>query len=152
MKEYALSIFAICLVGGVLSLISHRSFSSAQRFVFGVILLYVALSPTVELARKIDPDDITNVFDTTVQTPEYSFESVAEQGFGDGIIMAVSDEFSLDKKDIRINIDGFDFENMRADRIRLVLSGSAAFSDYRAVESYVNKMNAGECVVEIEIG
>ncbi len=152
MREYAIAIFAVCLISGVLGLLSHKTFSSAQRFVFGVIILYVILTPLSDLAKNFDPDSLSGIFDSSVQTPDYSYESVAEDAFAEGIVKAVAEEFSLDRENIRIDIDGFDFENMCAKKIRIILSGGAALSDYREIESYINKINIGECKVEIEIG
>jgi hypothetical protein len=68
------------------------------------------------------------------------------------VASAVSSEFSLKKADISVRLFGFDSENMRAEKIEIILSGSALTADYRSIESFVNKMEIGECRVEISFG
>lgn len=145
-------IFAVCVLGGLLGMITHKDFTSVQKLLFGVIILSVVLSPAVEMVENLNVDSLLEIFDASVEMPEYSYESVAEDAFAKGIATSVAQEFSLKTENIRIKLYGFDFEKMRAEKIRIVLSGSAAMSDYRAVADYVNKMNIGECEVEIEIG
>ena len=64
----------------------------------------------------------------------------------------VAKEFSLDAGEVEALASGFDFEKMRADKIKVILSGRAAASDYRLIEEYLNKLEIGEFKVEIKIG
>ena len=80
------------------------------------------------------------------------YEAVAEEAFSRGVASAVADEFSLDEKNLRVELYGFDFENMKAERIRVILSGRAALADYKGIEKYVNGLDIGVCECEIEIG
>ena len=66
--------------------------------------------------------------------------------------LSAAEKFSLDRDLVRVNVVGFDFENMCAQSIEVVLSGRAAMADYRAIERYINDMDIGECNVEVGIG
>ena len=41
---------------------------------------------------------------------------------------------------------------MRAEKIKLTLLEGALWTDYQAVENYVNSLEIGKCEVDIEIG
>lgn len=152
MKEYLLSVFAICTVVGLVSFLSHGKLRSAERIVLGIITLYVILSPLPSAIKNFDVDDFFS-FDTDgVGEQGGDISEVAEEAFARGVALAVAEEFSLEASDIRVRVEGFDFEKMSAERIRVTLSGRASTADYRAVEEYLNKQQFGRCEVEIEIG
>ena len=119
-------------------------------YIFGLLgmaaLLYIiALS-------DMDIDSIFDKITLPEQELEGGYSEVAEEAFSEGIARAVAEEFSLNKENIRVKIRGFDFENMRADSITVILSGRSVTADYRAIEKYFNGLDVGVCKVEIEIG
>ena len=151
MSEYAFSVFAICLVGGVLSLLCHGS-GMGERIVLGIVTLYIIISPLAGGLSSIDIDRwMDSLKGESVQVAP-GYLGVVEESFADGIALAVAEKFSLDRDNIRVSLRNFDIENMSAERIRVTLSGVAALADYKAVERYVNSLDLGECDVEIEIG
>lgn len=151
MNGYGLSVFAICLVGGALTLLSHGS-GRAERVVIGIVTLYIIISPLADGLSDFDVDSwLESLQGEGVEvSPEY--EEVLEQSFSDGIKNAVAERFSLDRENIRVRLSGFDAENMRSERILISLSGAAALADYKAVEKYIEGLDLGECELEIEIG
>lgn len=151
MKGYLLSVFAICVVAALLGFLSHGRLRSTEKIVIGIIMLYVLLSPLSTAIKNLDPNDIFS-FDIPSSENMGNASAVAEEAFGRGIAVAVAEEFSLEVSNIRVKTDGFDFEKMSAERIKVTLSGKAAAADHRAIESYLNKQNLGRCEVEIEIG
>ena len=152
MKAYLLSVFAICLVASLLGFLSHGRFRSIEKITIGVIMLYVILSPLPSAIRSFDPNDFFSFELPGDVEYEGDAYAVAEEAFGRGVALAVAEEFSLDVSDIRVKTDGFDFEKMYAERIKVTLSGKAAGADHRAIESFLNKQEFGRCEVEIEIG
>lgn len=151
MNGYALSVFAICLIGGALTLLSHGS-GMGERLAIGIVTLYIIISPLAEGLSDFNLDRfIDSLQGESVQVAP-GHEGVIEDAFSDGVARAVAERFSLDRENIRVSLRNFDIENMRAEKIRLTLSGSAALADYKAVEKYVNSLDLGECDVEIEIG
>ena len=151
MNEYALTVFSVCVITGVLGLVSYGS-GRAEKLALGVITLYIIIAPLVSELGNIDIDSL---FDKTTM-PEYEleggFSQVAEDAFAEGIAKAVAEEFSVDLENIRVKIRGFDFENMRAEQITVILSGRSVAADYRSIEKYLNDLDVGVCRVEIEIG
>ncbi len=151
MSGYALGVFAICLISGI-CLTLYQGSGKSQNLALGIITLWVILSPLGEIVGHFDPDAWLD----SIKIPEYEggdeMNYIIEDAFADGISRAVAERFSLEDKDIRIRLYGFDKTEMRAEKIMIILSGRAALADYKAVEKYVREMEVGECNVEIEIG
>lgn len=151
MNEYAVGVFAICLVGGLLIRLSYGS-GDSSRIAIAVITIYVIAAPAVDAIKNADFDSILG--EISISTVDYGgeYEEYALAAFENGIIDAVAGEFLLEKDEIDVIVSGFSFESMSADSVRVILSGRAAMSDYRGIENYLNKLNIGECSVEIKIG
>lgn len=144
MTKYLLSIFVIAVLLSVLRLLGYRS-GAMERLALGIICIYVIASPLGNIS------DMS--FDDFFSIPEIEMENgadeVLEDALCEGIARAVSEEFSLKRADIAVRLFGFNREEMRAEKIEIILSNSAAVADYRAIESFINKMEIGECTVEI---
>ena len=152
MKGYFLAVFAVCVITGLFGFLSQGRLRSAERIAMGIITLYVIIAPLSDLVRNTDPEDLFATKIPTVGEVEGGYEEVAEAAFERGIRLAVAEEYSLKADNIRVQTEGFSFEDMRAERIRVILRGDAALSDYREIESFLEKQEFGECEVEIEIG
>ena len=144
-------VFLISFVVGVASLISYREKKDkATRFALGILLIYVTLSPLPALFEELDE---APSFDISVPDGyDESYKTVARDAFEEGIGKAIADRFSLLRENVTVIAEGFDFANMRAEKIRVILSGRAALADYSSIERYVNEFDIGECEAEIEIG
>ena len=152
MNEYFISVFVICVVMGILGLLSYNDKNSAERAALGVILLFVVLSPITEMIASFDTSDFDpQKFIADLEIGE-EFSKVGEAALADGICRAVCEKFSFAEEDVSATLEGFVFEEMRAKRVRIVLSGRAALSDSRAVKKYVDEMGVGESEVGIEFG
>ena len=151
MSEYFISVFAICACLGILGLISYDEKNTAERFAFGIILLYVVLSPIADVIGEIDAEDFS-IEKYEASFNESGYSEVGEAALCEGIGKAIADEFSLREEDVSVFLRGFDFNEMRCESVEILLSGGAALSDSRAVKSFVEKMGVGKCEVEIEIG
>ncbi|MBP3402173.1 MAG: hypothetical protein J6K85_03835 [Clostridia bacterium] len=148
MSEYAIGVFVISAVVGICSHIAYKGKSDPSRLALAIILLCVVVSPIADMT--LDGSFVSAEYDESIIGDGY--EGVAEQAFGRGILSAVADEFSLDEDNLRVEIDGFDFDKMRAERIRVILSGRAALADNKSIEKYINGLDRGVCECEIEIG
>lgn len=150
MSNYALTVFIVCVLSGVLGKISYGGKNDISRVAISVISLFIIISPLANAAKEFDFD---NLFDTEGWQSEDidgGYEAVAEGAFADGIVRAVSEKFSLDTSEIEVSVSGFVFEKMRADEIKITLFGRSVAADYRAIEKYVNSMDVGECEVAVE--
>ena len=148
MSEYAIGVFVISAVVGICSHIAYKGKSDPSRLALAIILLSVVVSPIADMT--LDGSLAGVEYDESIIGDGY--EGVAEQAFGRGILSAVAEEFSLDEDNLRVEIDGFDFDKMRAERIRVILSGRAALADNKSIEKYINGLDRGVCECEIEIG
>ena len=80
------------------------------------------------------------------------YKSIAENAFTDGVKAMICEKFSLESDLVDVRVYGFDFEKMKAERIKVLLSGKAAAASYKDIEKYVEDSRLGECDAEIEIG
>lgn len=151
MSEYAIGVFVISALVGLLSHLSYRGRGDPSRLALAIVMLYVVISPLATMTDKLDFDSIFEVeYDSSIIGGGY--EGVAEDAFCEGIVSAVANEFSLSENDLRVEVRGFDFEKMKAEKIRVILSGRAALADYKGIEKYINGLSIGVCECEIEIG
>ena len=151
MNAYFVSVFAICTCLGALGILSYNEKNGAERAALGIILFFVILSP---IAESIDSFDFGKI-DMDALVKDYcdsGYSEVSEAALVDGISRALSNEFSFSEDDIYVTLSEFDFETMRCDKINVLLSGRAVFSDIPSVVGFVEDMGIGECYVEIEIG
>lgn len=138
-----------------LSALSHISYSSRlesfRRFAFGVLLFFVVCNPVLSVFDGLG-GDFEDIFPQIPSADDTAGEEIFEKSFADGIKSAVCEKFSLKYDEVRVLCDGFSKEDYTAEKIRIILCGRAASSDYREIEKYINEMDIGECRVEIEIG
>ena len=52
---------------------------------------------------------------------------------------------------MRAVVFGFDFKNMKAERVKIILSGRAALADSRAIAEEIRKLGEWECEVELSV-
>lgn len=149
MTGYITGVFAISALLGLCSLLSYgKDDERVRKFAFSILLLYVTVLPLSGIS--LGDIDFGNLKNPGTNVGEY--ENVAREAFISGIREHIAREYSLDEDNIRVLVEDFDFSVMRAGRIRIILSGSAVFADYKGIEKYVNNLDMGECRVEIEIG
>ena len=151
MSEYAIGVFAICIVGGVLMKLSYGS-GDMSRLAIAIITVYVIAAPAADTIKEADFNSIFDKVQISDAELGADYEKVTRQAFEKGVCAAVAMEFSLDEGDIAAVASGFDSKEMKAEGIKVILSGRAALQDFRLIEKYVNELNIGECRVEIQIG
>ena len=151
MSEYAVGVFLISALVGMLSHLSYGGRSDISKLALSVLMLYVVVAPLADMVKNTDFKSLFEV-DYNEEIITDGYEGIAEDAFAKGIESAVADKFSLSEDNIRVRVVGFDFENMRAEKIQVILSGRAALADYKSIEKYLNGLNVGVCECEIEIG
>ncbi len=152
MGEYLFSVLCALVMLGFVGYLSYPNSERTVQNALSVLLLCVVLTPIFGIIGKINDFNIDGIFDMEEYTPPSGegVESVSEDAFCEGIKKLVSEKFSLEITDISVNIYGFDFEKMNAKKIKILLSGGAAFSDYRRIESYITESGLGECEVNVK--
>ncbi len=151
MSEYAITVFSITAICGVLSLVAYGS-GRAESLALGIITLFILASPILGAVADIDPDDLIGEIEIPDDEIGSSFSQALEKAYSDGVRSLVAEKFSLNREDIRVKTVGFDTESVSAEKTRVILSGRAALADYRGIEKYLNEALEGEIRVEIEIG
>ena len=149
MKEYAISVFAVCLVSAVASLL-RPSGDSVSRVAAMAIILWMTLSPIASFVRDFDPELLLPTEGENLGNEELA--EVAKEALCQGICRAVSEKFGIPADSVSVTVVGFDMLNMKCDEIRIILGGRAITADYKAIEKYVGSLGIGECEVDIEIG
>ncbi len=152
MKEY---LIAVVLISAMVSLASHflagTDAARYGRLALSVVLLFAVLSPLTSLVHTLPELPSLSVPPAEEgDTPLY--EARAEAAFCEGIRAAVCEKFLLDASALSVRAEGFDITAMRAERIRILLSGNAILADSFAIAAFVQEQGLGECEVEIEIG
>ena len=117
----------------------------------GIVLLAAMLVPLLSLFGSVGDISSEDIFGTVeVETDEGDYVERTRVAFEKGVAEAVADEFSLGKEDVRACAYGYDFEGVRAEKIKIILSGAAAYSDSRSVAAFVRESGLGEGEVELE--
>ena len=150
MTEYFYSLMLVALLVSVLSFISYKEGEGASRFALGVIMTAAVLLPLLKIIPSVDFDRIIEEIKQEASgVPIYSER--CEEAIEEGIARAVCEEFSLSDGSAAVSLSGFDFENMRAEKIKLTLSGRAVFADLEKIEKFVLGLGLGDCEVSVEL-
>lgn len=156
MGEYLISVMITSMLLGLFSYLSYPGASErAAKFAASVLFLYVVLMPTLSLVKKIsdgkiDVGDITDGIH--IENGEYGkeYEEVAKEAFTDGIRQLIFTKYGIKEENAEVFVFGFDFERMKAEKIKILLSGKGALADWRGIEDYITELGLGVCEVEIE--
>ena len=144
MTKYLLSVFVVAALVSLFRLLGYKS-GALERIALGIICIYTVISPLASIS-EVGLDEFFSIPEIEV---ENGADVLLEDAVAEGIARAVAEEFSIKKSDVSVRLFGFDKEKMSAEKIEIILSGLSVGADYRAIESFVNKMNIGECTVEI---
>ncbi len=156
MGEYLGSVVVMSAILGLISYVSYPSGSEKTvKFAASVLLLYTALTPVLGFATKITSGDTDGFFDgidiENIETDD-EYLKVAEAAFKEGVFELLASEFSVDKENAEVFVIDFDFRNMRAKKIKILLFGNGAVADFRRIEEYITESGLGECEVNVRIG
>ena len=145
MTESFTSLITMLAVGVICSLLCRgQRLERASRAGIALIVLSVMLS----FVLKITEDGVM-----LPTLPDYGitdgadaeYVEVAKDAFAEGIRAYISERFDLDIENIEVLCFDFDFTGMRAELVRVVLTGKAVLADYRAIEDAVRALGCGEC-------
>ena len=145
MGKYLLSITALAVALDLLEVLSAEKYKAITRGAVSVILTVAIITPIPSLVEEIKRE------------PDFSYveknegEDICLASFEEGIARYIAAEFNLSRECISVEAVGFDVQTMRAERILITLSGSAAMANYKRIEKTVSELNLGEAVVKIEI-
>lgn len=141
----------VVLAGSIGNYLCHDKMKGVTKIACRLLLILAALTPVIGLVKNFASGGIT-LPDISPGEDAGIYEDVARDAFDEGIRLAIQSEWGIEKENIYVGTDGFDFENMRAERIYVTLMGKAALADNKAIKQYVEENFGGVCVVQIEIG
>ena len=150
MEEYFTGIFAATAVITICSLLAYKG-GRATRFALAVLLIYAVLTPLSALISDfgglLSGDDISGI-----EGYSKDYEVVAKDAFCEGIDKLVCSELGLDTGCVRVECRGFNYKEMKSDKVLVILSGKAIVADSLKIRRVVEDNGLGECEVKIEIG
>lgn len=149
LSEYAAGILAIVAAAALATFVSYKSeLASSERCAAAIIIAATAIIPIGKLISSISvaPPRVEDFIGDGLE-----YEKVGEEAFSDGLSLLIAEKYGLDREGVRVAVVDFSFEQMRAKRITVILSGKAVIADAPSIESYISSLGIGECIVEIEI-
>ena len=154
MGEYFVMIVVASSALGLLSFLSYPSVSDRLvKAAASLLLLYTVLIPLANMLEELYSSLGSFDFDFSLEEVEKGeYEEVAEEAFKNGIRKLLFTKYEIEEGEADVIVYGFDFESMKAERIRILLSGDAIYSDARGMQEYLNGLDLGKCEVEIRIG
>ena len=126
---------------------SERARSS--RSALGVVLLTALVSLFVGTVTEVKNIRFEDLVEYNTESEESFRDKSLAEAFAKGVKKALMNEFSFEESDVEVACLDFDIETARARKISVRMSGSAAFSDIRAVREYVESAGLGECEVTV---
>ena len=155
MGEYFAALLAVSVLSALGSYMAYNPSDKTTRCAIALIVLYTATVYAVGIADTLcdtDPEAVLGEGDIDYELSDTEYANTAREAFALGVKRAVAEKFGLLEKEISVSVDGFDARNMTAQRINVLLSGSAAYADWRAVEEFVRSSGLGECRAEVYLG
>lgn len=148
LSEYASGLVIIAFLAAFAELISYSAGEDrGHKLAVSVVLLYSLIAPLVPLVKNVGDFDFSEIMGDGEITSGGAYLEVSEEAFQEGILRSVTEKWGLDKDKTVVTVTGFDFENMRAELIKITLLSKGYTVDFREIEAYIEKNGLGECEV-----
>lgn len=152
MGKFLVGIVTVSLVMGILNFLSYRPKSDkTTRAAMGIILMWVVSVSIFSGLSRLSELDFNFSQDIEVNVFEGEYIKEAEKAYSEGVKQLLYEKYGIEKEEFTVSLLDFDFEKMRAEKIKITLFSSALFSDFRGIENYIEKTLFGECEVNIAI-
>lgn len=156
MADYLASVVVMTVFLGIISYLSYPGSSErALKIASSVLIIYTVALPILSLAGDFAggnfSGEISDIVEGGIDAGDETYIEVTENAFRAGIKEMLNSKYGIKKEDITVYVFDFDFENMRAGKIKIILTKNAAFADWRGIEQYINESGLGKCEVEIEL-
>ena len=137
---------------GILNFLSYRPRADkTTRSAMGIILVWVVSVSVFSAFSRLSQSDFDIFEDFEIDVSSEAYKQEAESAYTEGIKRLLYEKYGIEKEEVSVSLSDFDFEKMRAEKIKITLFSSALISDFRAIEDYVEKTLSGECEVNIRI-
>ena len=139
------------MIGFLEKLLYKENGTFGEKAALSVILMFAIASPLPSLFS--DLGEFPFLSDTQVgDLVGGEYQEVTKEAFEEGLGKQIAEEFSLKNDSVRVKCVGFIFSEMKAEKIIVTLSVSAAGVDPKKVEKYIDGFDIGKCEVQFEIG
>ena len=161
-KAYLLSIFATALLITVVDIFAPASASGLSKhlkLVLSLVFVCVLISPTITLAERLlafsngdwnfdIEEDLKNHYSQELQD---ALDDASKEYFEGMLKETLCKEFSILEDDLRVRVEwaGED-EDLRPQKVTVILSGKAIWKDAGKIEAYVTSLLGCDCVSAIE--
>ena len=155
MSAYLTSLILTSALVGIASYLSYSDRGSSYvRTASSLIVVCMMITPVLSLIEEGGwlLEGSHSLEEYTPSIDESEFSKSAKEAFEKGVKEFVCEEFSLSDSDVTVSAFDFDCVSMRAEKIKIILRGSAAYADARGIEYEVSSYELGECEVEISVG
>ena len=156
MGEYLVPVVVMSAVLGIISFVSYPTASEKTvKFAASVLLLYTALTPLLTFVSGLADGDINDLiggFEQKLPENDAEYEKVAEEAFKEGISKLLFTKYGIKEENFEVYVFGFNFSEMRAEKIKILLLNQGVLSDFRGIEEYITESGLGECEVSIRFG
>ena len=119
------------------------------RFALGIILLSalcVPLGSLVGTLRNMEFDYTGGDYSSDL------VEKTLEEAYCEGILRSLCTQFSVAEENVTVEAEGFDPEKMKAETVRVTLSGRGALVNLSALREHVEGLGVKKCITEVRIG
>ncbi len=161
MKQYIISLVAVCVVGAVVSILSPEGegggIARHTRLIVGICVILVCFAPVTDAVEWVRNFDIGTVLpDYEQDASEYesifggSYSDAEADNLKEGIAAFLVDRFGLDPTciSVKVRLSG-EGKDKRPERVTVTLYGSAIFADTHAIEDSLSSLLGCEIVTII---
>lgn len=151
-EQYIIMALALSGTLGIIGAASHPVLAREGQMAIGALCLLSLAVPIVgALSALFELPQFD--FGEAEVAGDSVYAKTVEAAFVEGARAYVAAEYGLDASEVAVDIDGFDELSMRAEFIKITLSGGAAFANVTAIREAVRSelvAEGGECKVVID--
>ena len=161
-KVYLLSIFATALLITVVDILAPASASGLSKhlkLVLSLVFVCVLISPTITLAeRLLDFSNGNWEFEMEGEIEDHyskelqdALDDASKEYFEGMLKETLCKEFSILEDDLRVRVEwAGNNEDLRPQKVTVILSGKAIWKDAGKIEAYVTSLLGCDCVSAID--
>ncbi len=154
MSAYLSGLIVISALVGISSYVSYSDDKEKiLRTATSLLVISVIITPIITVVKEAEKIEIAGSsleeYLSDIDDSEYG-KSVKE-AFEEGVKRFVCQTFSLSDSDVRVAALNFDCLTMKAEKIKVILYGNAAYADARGIAYEISAAELGKCEVEIGV-
>ncbi len=152
MSEYFASVVLISSLVAFFELFSYSGGEEkGEKLAVSVIMIYLIISPLLPIVEGLSDFDISEITSAGEELEDGAYLDVGEEAFREGIAKLLSEKWGLEKNKTVVTVVGFDFNQMKAERIIITLLSKGITVDFHEIEAYIEEAGLGECEVKYAI-